>query len=131
MDYRVKKRVQIEFSISPQSKLVVFPCLIMWIASSVYLFQYRGSCSSTLAASQAWTAIPLFLSPLLTAALCSVKCFCTLRFLLVSPNYPSYTTSFSSSLAFFTLIRVLRRVPYDLNTTPSPPSLLHVLWSEA
>ena len=47
MDHRVKKGVQIEFSISPQSKLGVLPCLIMWIASSVCLFQYHGSCSST------------------------------------------------------------------------------------
>ena len=34
-------------SISPQLKLVVLPCLIMWIASSVCLFQYCGSFSST------------------------------------------------------------------------------------
>ena len=29
VDHRVKKGVQIEFSVSPQSRLVVLPCLIM------------------------------------------------------------------------------------------------------
>ena len=41
MVHRVKKGVKIEFNISPLSKLVVMPCFIMWIASSVHLFQYR------------------------------------------------------------------------------------------
>ena len=35
----VKKGVQIEFMISPQSKLVILPCFIMWIASMLFFFR--------------------------------------------------------------------------------------------
>ena len=124
--------VQIGFSISPQSRFVFSACLWISMASSTLLFQYPGSCFSTLAFSQstlcwcshACTAIPLFVSPLLTAPLCSTNLF--FRLLPVSPMYEllqsihgtSYTTPFFSScgLGIFTLISALRRVPRDLNT---------------
>ena len=128
--------VQIEFNVNPQSRFVLSTCLWISIASSTLLFQYPGCCLSTLAFSQstlccwshACTAIPLFVSPLLTAALCSTSLFC--RVLPVSPMYDllqsmhgtSYTTPFFSNcvLGFFTFISVSRRVPWDLNTALTP-----------
>ena len=41
----VKKWVQIEFMISPQSKLVILPCFIMWIASMFFFSGVLPGCS--------------------------------------------------------------------------------------
>ena len=105
------------------------------------VWQCEASCSMTCAASQftwwswscTWTAMSFFLSPLLTAALCSTNLFC--RFLPVSSMYflsqsmqgTSYTTPFffNAGLAVFTCVRVWRRVPLDLKTALTP-SLLQI-----
>ena len=73
-----RNEVQIVFSVNPQSRFVFSACLWISMASSTLLFQYAGSCFSTLAFSQsthACTAISLFVSPLLSAALCSTNLF--------------------------------------------------------
>ena len=104
--------VQIGFSVNPQLRFVFSVCLWISMASSTLLFHYPGFCLSILAFSQstqcwcshACTAIPMFVSSLLTAALCSTNLF--FRLLLVSPMYEllqsihgtSYTTSFFQQL---------------------------------
>ena len=124
------------FSISPQSRFVMFTRFWISIASNTLLVQYLGSCFNTLASSQstlcccshACTATSFFMSPLLTAALCSTNLFC--KFLPISPVYTFsrslhgtvYTMPFFSicDLGVLTFITVSRRVPLDLNTTFSP-----------
>ena len=125
-----------ESIVKHQSRFVVEAvCLAMWIASLIRLGQYEVSCSMTCAPSQfkrwswscTWTAMPFFLSPFLTAALCSTNLFS--RFLPVSLMYflsqsmqgTSYTTSFffNAGLPVFTRVRVWRRVPLDLKTALS------------
>ena len=67
-------------SISLQCRLLVLPALCIISASHIFLFQYDGSTDTILASSQltlwssshACVAIPFFLSPVLTAPLCSI-----------------------------------------------------------
>ena len=136
-----------EFRDRPQSRLVLSVCFRISTASNTLLLQYLGSWTSTLASSQftlcccshAWTAIPFFVSPLFTAALCSTSLF--FKFLPVSPMYELlqskhgtlYTTPFFSSggLGSFTFIRDPRRVPLDLNTALIPICLqIHCMCSD-
>ena len=113
-------------SIKPRSRLLVLGCMWMCTASSAFLFHSCCSTSLMFAPSQSilWSsshacmAILLFLSPLLTAALCSVILFW--RLLPVSPIYTSHSPGMvsrkpllSKSTVNERLDTAVRRICYD------------------